>query len=136
MIERLEVFDEKPKKIARLETGESSIVPNEKTSDPESEKSEVSNFEINEKYTKERFHNSNMLFKKFIETKNEIAKKMFKGLDVMDKSWFNAMKSEMDKQYFQKLAKFVSEKRGAETVYPKVENVFRWTSKSLSKIKV
>ena len=62
--------------------------------------------------------------------------KMFKGLDVMDKSWFNAMKSEMDKEYFRKLAQFVSEKRGAETVYPKVENVFRWTSKSLSKIKV
>ena len=56
MIEYLEVFDEKPKKIARLETGESSIVPNEKTTDPESEKSEVSNFKINEKYTKERFH--------------------------------------------------------------------------------
>ena len=61
---------------------------------------------------------------------------MFKGLEVMDKSWFNAMKSEMDKEYFQKLSKFVSQKRDAETVYPTVQNVFRWTSKSLSRIKV
>jgi len=61
---------------------------------------------------------------------------MFKGLEVMDKSWFNAMKSEMDKEYFQKLSKFVSQKRDAETVYPTVQNVFRWTSKSLDKIKV
>ena len=61
---------------------------------------------------------------------------MFKGLEVMDKSWFNAMKPELDKEYFQKLSKFVSQKRDAETVYPTVQNVFRWTSKSLSKIKV
>ena len=61
---------------------------------------------------------------------------MFKGLEVIDKSWFNAMKPEMDKEYFQKLSKFVLQKRDAETVYPTVENVFRWTSKSLSKIKV
>jgi len=107
-----ELFDEKPKKIARLESGESSIVPNDET-DLQEKKSEVSKFKISGKYTK-----------------------MFKGLEVMDKSWFNAMKSEMDKEYFQKLAKFVSEKRNAETVYPKVENVFRWTTKCLSKIKV
>jgi len=107
-----EVFDEKPKKIARLDSGESSVVP-EKKSDVVEEKPEVSNFEMDQKYTK-----------------------MFKGLEVMDKSWFNAMKPEMDKEYFQKLSKFVSQKRDAETVYPTVENVFRWTSKSLSKIKV
>jgi len=107
-----EVFEEKPKKIARLDSGESSIVSNKKTDDIE-ENREVSNFEMNQKYIK-----------------------MFKGLEVMDKSWFNAMKSEMDKEYFQKLSKFVSQKRDAETVYPTVQNVFRWTSKSLSKIKV
>ena len=64
MIEYLEVFDEKPKKIARLETGESSIVSNEKTNDSEPEKTEVSNFKINEKYTKERFNISNGVFPK------------------------------------------------------------------------
>ena len=64
MIEYLEVFDEKPKKIARLETGESSIVSNEKTNDSEPEKTEVSNFKINEKYTKERFNISNGVFQK------------------------------------------------------------------------
>ena len=50
----LELFDEKPKKIARLESGESSIVPNDET-DLQEEKSEVSNFKISGKYTKERF---------------------------------------------------------------------------------
>ena len=64
MIEYLEVFDEKPKKIARLETGESSIVSNEKTNDSDPEKMEVSNFKINEKYTKERFNISNGIFQK------------------------------------------------------------------------
>ena len=64
MIEYLEVFDEKPKKIARLETGESSIVSNEKTNDSEPEKTEVSNFKINEKYTKERLNILNSVFPK------------------------------------------------------------------------
>ena len=89
---------------------------------------------MNQKYIKARFHPLKLPLFILENIRNLI--KMFKGLEVMDKSSFNAMKSEMDKEYFQKLSKFVSQKRDAETVYPTVENVFRWTSKSLSKIKV
>jgi len=53
------VFDEKPKKIARLDSGESSVVPEKKT-DVVEEKPEVSNFEMDQKYTKERFHSSEL----------------------------------------------------------------------------
>jgi len=100
--------EQKPKKVARIDDR------NEDIEEKEISKSENnSNFGMNEKYTE-----------------------MFKGLEIMDKSWFNALQPEMDKEYFKKLSKFVSDKRNIETVYPTVENVFRWTVKSLNKIKV
>jgi len=61
---------------------------------------------------------------------------LFSGLSVMHKTWFDALHGELKKKSFTKLAEFVKEQRKKGTVFPAPDNVFSWTRRPLSEIKV
>lgn len=49
------------------------------------------------------------------------------GLATMGESWFSALRSEFQKEYFGKLANFVLAERSSGKIYPPIDDVFSWT---------
>lgn len=53
------------------------------------------------------------------------------------KSWYRALEAEFNKPYFTKLSEFLKNERDIALVYPPVEEVFSWTTKTdINEIKV
>ena len=52
-------------------------------------------------------------------------------------SWFSALQSVMEKDWFRKLSDYLVQERQSQTVYPSPSEVWSWTSRvSISEVKV
>ncbi|KAJ2928951.1 hypothetical protein H1R20_g8130, partial [Candolleomyces eurysporus] len=47
--------------------------------------------------------------------------------DTMHGTWYNALKSEFSKPYFESLKKFLASEHAAHTVFPAMENIYSWS---------
>lgn len=48
----------------------------------------------------------------------------------MGKSWYEALESQFDQDYFRKLSDYVVKERASQTIYPSPEEVWSWTTKT------
>ena len=108
--------------------------------DDEDEKSNVEKREIAvEKSTDQRNPAENHAEEKInpedVKLRQEM-EKIFSGISAMHVNWMKALLPQMKKSGFASLGKFVAEKRGGGTVYPKEKDVFNWARLDIKKTKV